>query len=142
MRDVAVACCGDAVCMRRVAWGLSPEEPVALDSEVAGEDEIEGPEPDASIPCPEACSMFISFARTILGVERTPRREIAGLGRLNEPELTQVRSLVAAAADGMIEHSREGEFDQPLNRRRLRYLSVRLGKEVEEVAAEKEGGRQ
>ena len=127
VRDTVVACCGDAVCLRRVAWGLSATEPGPLPSELPGEAEEEERAPEALVPCPEACSIFISFARAVLRVERAPRREVAGLGPVNEPEVDQIRALVAAAAEGTVEHPREGEFDLPLNRRRLRYLSVRLG---------------
>jgi hypothetical protein len=129
VRDAAAACCGDAVCLRRVAWGLSADEPAPLRSDPAGEGELTGPESKGIVPCPEACSIFISFARVVLGVERSPRAPVAGLGSLNDPEREQIRSLVAAAADGPIDHPRDGEFDQPLNRRRLRYLAIRLGAE-------------
>jgi DR2241 stabilising domain/4Fe-4S iron-sulfur cluster binding domain len=124
---VVRACCADAVCLRRVAWGRSEEEPAPLDPD-AGSPTAAARRPagDADIPCPEACSMFISFARVVLRVERSARRDIPGLGKLNDLELQQLRQLVAAAAEGTGESPREGEFDEPLNRRRLRYLAARL----------------
>lgn len=127
VRDTVVACCGDAVCLRQVAWGLSADDPQPLPSELPGEAEEEVGTRGARVPCPEACSIFVSFARAVLRVERAPRSEVPGLGQVNETEVEQIRSLVAAAAEGPVEHPREGEFDLPLNRRRLRYLSVRLG---------------
>ena len=127
VRRTAVACCGDGVCLRRVAWGLGTDAPEALCTELLEEDEIPVGEPEAVVPCPEACSIFISFAKVVLGIERAARAPVDGLGDLNEPELEQIRSLVAAAANGPVEQPREGEFDQPLNRRRLRYLALRLG---------------
>jgi hypothetical protein len=128
VRDTVGACCGDSVCLRRVAWGLSPAQPEPLPGELLEEQEAGETDAGAEVPCPEACSMFISFARVVLGVERTPRAPVAALGPLNEPELEQIRQLVRAAADGPIDHPREGEFDQPLNRRRLRYLALRLSR--------------
>jgi hypothetical protein len=126
VRNTVVACCGDSVCLRRVAWGLGEDAPEPLPSELLDADELPAGEPEAVVPCPEACSIFISFAKVVLGIERSARAPVEGLGLVNEPELEQIRSLVAAAANGPIEHPREGEFDQPLNRRRLRYLALRL----------------
>lgn len=132
VRDTVAACCGDAVCLRRVAWGLGRDHPAPLQTEVAGEGEIDGGDVQAVVPCPEACSLFVSLARVVLSIEREPRREVPGLGSVNDTELEQVRALVAAAGEGGVEHPREGEFDLPLNRRRLRYLAVRLGGSVAE----------
>lgn len=126
VRDVALACCGDGACLRRVAWGIDGSDPEPVLSPTPDDSDPDGPALGAVVPCPEACSMFISFARSVLRVERSPRHEVAGLGRLNEAELEQIRALVAAAADGEAVPPREGEFDAPLNRRRLRYLAIRL----------------
>ena len=124
VRDAVRACCGDAVCLRRVAWGIDQDHPEPLP---ANDDANESAGADAVVPCPEACSMFISFARAVLKVERAPRNAVAGLGKLNEGEMEQLRALVEAGAGESGEEVREGEFDLPLNRRRLRYLSIRLG---------------
>jgi hypothetical protein len=127
--DVVRACCDDAVCLRTVAWGLRAGEPApraATDLEERDPASSEVAVTGARVPCPEACSMFISFARAVLSVERSPRAAAPGLGMLNELEAEQIRALVEAAADGTAPAPREGEFDQPLNRRRLRYLALRL----------------
>jgi hypothetical protein len=124
--DVVAACCADAVCLRRVAWGRTEAEAAPLDPDAASRSVRGNDIGDADVPCPEACSMFISFARAILRVERSPRSESPGLGGLNELEVQQIRRLVAAAAEGTPERPRDGEFEDPLNQRRLRYLAVRL----------------
>jgi hypothetical protein len=119
------ACCGDAVCLRRVAWGWSGDVPTPIESEPTGDSELSSDLQESSVPCPEACSIFISFARAILPVERSPRASVPGLDALAELELQQIEALVAAA-DGTAHAPRSGEFDDPLNRRRLRYLGARL----------------
>ena len=119
VRNTVRACCGDAVCLRRVAWDIDPGTFLAF----ADEGPVEG---DAAVPCPEACSMFISFARQVLKLERAPRREVPGLGPLGAEEVKQVREIVAAAAAGTLDEAREGEFDDPRNSRRVRYLAARL----------------
>jgi len=119
VRNAVRACCADAVCLRRVAWEIDAATPLGL----ADEGPVEG---DAPLPCPEACSMFISFARQVLKLERAPRREVPGLAPLGAEELAQVRAVVAAAASGMAGSAREGEFDDPNNLRRIRYLAARL----------------
>jgi hypothetical protein len=127
VRDTVRACCGDAVCLRRVAWRLDEATPLGLAEEGPAQGE-------AGVPCPEACSMFISLAREALKLERTPRSEVPGLGTLAPAELEQLRALVAGAAAGTLGGVREGEFEDPLNQRRIRYLAARLAR------AEESGG--
>lgn len=129
VRNAVRACCGDAVCLRRVAWGIDAETPLAMADE-------EPPAGDAPVPCPEACSMFVSFARKVLTLERAPRREVQGLAPMSEAELEQVREVVAAAANGTLGAVREGEFDEPANPRRIRYLAARLAEAAEEAEPE------
>lgn len=126
VRNAARACCGDTVCLRRVAWEIDDETPVGTVD--AGP--VEG---DAEVPCPEACSMFVSFARQVGKLERAPRREMHGLAPMGEEELAQLRGIVAAAASGGMPEVREGEFEDPNNLRRIRYLAARM------VEAEREG---
>lgn len=122
VRNTVRACCGDAVCLRRVAWEVDADTPLGLPSEgeTAGE---------AMVPCPEACSMFVSFARQVLVLERAPRAELAGLGRLGAEEIEQVREIAAHAAAGTLGAAREGEFTEGTNPRRMRYLALRLAEE-------------
>lgn len=136
VRDAVRACCNDAVCLRRVAWGMSPEEPTPLDSEGIPGSEAEELQPERKdaeapgeaerVPCPEACSMFISFARAALQVERSPRTPVEGLGCLNALEREQIVELVETAGGLRDNTAREGEFELPLNQRRLRYLALRM----------------
>ena len=116
---VARACCADAVCLRRVAWDVDAGTFLGA----VDEGPVEG---DAAVPCPEACSMFISFARQVVKLERAPRRRVPGLGPLADEELEQLRGIVAAAAAGTLGQAREGDFDDPANPRRVRYLAERL----------------
>jgi hypothetical protein len=112
------ACCASAVCLRRVAWQIDAGTPLGLPPERP----VEG----AEVPCPEACSLFVSFARQVLSLEREPRRELPVLGALSDEELEQVRAVMAAAADGTLGAAREGDFEEPTNARRVRYLAARL----------------
>ncbi len=122
VRNTVRACCADAVCLRRVAWEVDAQTPLDLASE--GE-----PAGDALVPCPEACSMFVSFARQVLVLERAPRLELTGLGRLGAEEIEQVRDIAAQAAAGTLGAAREGEFTEGTNPRRMRYLALRLAEE-------------
>ena len=110
VRDAVRACCGDAVCLRRVAWGLDQEQPDPLP---ANDDTVDSAATDAAIPCPEACSMFVSFARAVLKVERAPRSPVAGLGELNEGEMEQLRARVEAmdAVAQQFDDVRRGDQD-------------------------------
>ncbi|HEX2190465.1 MAG TPA: DR2241 family protein [Longimicrobiaceae bacterium] len=129
VRNAVRACCGDAVCLRRVAWGIDSETPLELADEGP-------PAGDAAVPCPEACSVFVAFARKVLTLERAPRREVPGLVPMSAAELLQLREVVAAAAAGTLGSVREGEFDEPANPRRIRYLAARLAEAAAEPAAD------
>jgi hypothetical protein len=122
VRNTVRACCGDSVCLRRVAWDVDAGTPLSLPSE----GDTTG---DALVPCPEACSMFISFARQVLVLERAPRMELTGLGRLGVEEIEQLREITAHAASGTLGAAREGEFTEGTNARRMRYLALRLAEE-------------
>jgi hypothetical protein len=118
VRNAVRACCGDEVCLRRVAWGMDEGMPLEMPAE---------PDPAApGVPCPEACSLFVSFARKVLVLERSPRDAVPGLPALSAAEREQVREVVAAAASGTLGTAREGEFDEPTNLRRIRYLAARM----------------
>jgi hypothetical protein len=122
IQDAVRACCGDSVCLRRVAWGADAETPLGLPA-------AEPPE-GAEVPCPEACSMFVAFARQVTVLERSPRQEVPVLGVLGRDELVQVREVVAAAAAGTLGATRAGEFEAATNSRRVRYLALRLAAEA------------
>jgi hypothetical protein len=124
VNDAVRACCGDAVCLRTVAWRLSEESGEWRGMDLAADEAAAVG--DARVPCPEACSLFVSFARAVLEVERAPRGEVPGLGPMSAGELEQVRSVVDAVASGGMGEAREGEFNLPTNLRRIRYLAARL----------------
>ncbi|HET6763169.1 MAG TPA: DR2241 family protein [Longimicrobiaceae bacterium] len=126
VRNAVRACCGSEVCLRTVAWGIDAEAALGMPAE-----------PDAggeTVPCPEACSLFISFARKVLVLERSPRQPVPGLPPLNAAEQEQVRAIVAAAAAGTLGDARDGEFDEPTNVRRMRYLAARMADEASDPA--------
>lgn len=129
LRDTVRACCGDAVCLRSVAWGVDGADPAPPATDLESMLGAASPDPgDASVPCPEACSMFVSLARKVLTIERSPRQELPGLGAVGALEAEQIRAVVGAAAAGTLGEIREGEFDEPANPRRVRYLAARLAR--------------
>jgi hypothetical protein len=127
VRNAVRACCADAVCLRRVAWGLDEQTPLALESEGDPGHEV--------VPCPEACSLFVALARKALVLDRSPRAEVPGLGALSAAETEQVREIVAGAAAGTLGRAREGDFEEPTNTRRMRYLAVRMAVSIASAEA-------
>jgi hypothetical protein len=111
-RNAALACCEDAVCLKRRLWDVDEETPL---------DEGRG---NGEIPCPEPCSVFVSFARRVRLFEREERR--LEPGELTESEKEDLTALVEAAATGRVDFAREAEFEEPLNERRLRYRKLTL----------------
>ena len=112
VQNAAQACCEDAVCLKKTMWDVDEKTPLAIDR---GEGEI---------PCPEPCSVFVSFARRVRLFEREERD--AGAADLSPSEREDLVSLVEAAATGEVAFAREAEFERPLNERRMRYRSLTL----------------
>src|SRR5215216_2188752 len=92
VQDAARACCEDAVCLKKTLWDV--DERTALEME-RGEGEI---------PCPEPCSVFISFARRVRLFERERDLDAAGLSSSEKEDLV---ALVEAAATGEVSFARE-----------------------------------
>ena len=112
MHKAARACCEDAVCLKKTMWDVDEKTPLAIDR---GKGEI---------PCPEPCSVFVSFARRVRLFEREESDlDAAGLSPSEREDLV---TLVEAAATGEVGFAREAEFERPLNERRMRYRSLTL----------------
>ncbi len=109
VQNAARACCEDAVCLKKTLWDVDEKTPLEMDR---GEGEI---------PCPEPCSVFVSFARRV----RLFERERAAEG-LSPSEREDLAALIEAAATGEVRFAREAEFEEPLNERRMRYRSLTL----------------
>jgi hypothetical protein len=112
VQDAARACCEDAVCLKRTLWDVDDTTPLKMER---GEGEI---------PCPEPCSVFISFARRVRLFERE-ERDLDETG-LSPSEKEDLAALVRAAASGEVRFVREAEFEEPLNERRMRYRRLTL----------------
>jgi hypothetical protein len=111
VQDAARACCEDVVCLKKTLWDVDDETPLDIDR---GEGEI---------PCPEPCSIFVSFARRVRLFEREKERDGEGFSPSERQDLV---ALVEAAASGEVRFAREAEFEEPLNERRMRYRRLTL----------------
>lgn len=109
--NTARACCADEVCTKRILWDVDENTPLGMER---GRGEI---------PCPEPCSVFISFARRVRLFEREENSSAAGLTSSEKEDLA---ALVEAAATGEVPFAREAEFEKPLNMRRMRYRAITL----------------
>ena len=113
VQNAARACCEDTVCLKKTLWNVDTETLLEMDR---GEGEI---------PCPEPCSIFVSFARRVRLFEREERRDLDASG-LSPSEKEDLAALVETAGTGEIKFAREAEFEEPLNERRLRYRRLTL----------------
>ena len=113
VQDAARACCEDAVCLKKPLWDVDEDTPLTMER---------GP---GEIPCPEPCSIFVSFARQVRLFEREKKRDLDAIG-LSPTEKEDLSALVEAASTGGVELAREAEFGEPLNERRLRYRRLTL----------------
>lgn len=108
VRNAARACCDDSVCLKRTLWDVDEETPLEMER---GHGEL---------PCPEPCSVFVSFARRVRMFERESENAVDDAG-FTPSEKEDLAALVQAGATGRVEMAREAEFEKPLNERRLRY---------------------
>jgi hypothetical protein len=116
--EAARACCEDAVCLKQTLWDVDDKTPLGIDRG------------DGEIPCPEPCSIFVSFARRVRLFEREEReRDASGL---TPSERGDLAALVEAAATGDVRFAREAEFEKPLNERRMRYRRITLVPRLEQ----------
>ena len=113
VQDAAKACCEDAVCLKKTLWDVDEDNPLQMERGEGG------------IPCPEPCSIFVSFARRVRLFEREKKRDLDAIG-LSPAEKEDLSALVEAAAAGSVELAREAEFEESLNERRLRYRRITL----------------
>ena len=113
VRNAARACCEDAVCLKKTLWNVDAETPLEMDWG------------NGEIPCPEPCSVFVSFARRVRLFEREERRDLDASG-LSPSEKDDLVALVETTGAGEIKFAREAEFEEPLNERRLRYRRLTL----------------
>ena len=111
VQDAARACCEDAVCLKKTLWNVDEDTPLTMDRG------------NGEIPCPEPCSIFVSFARRVRLFEREQERDSDALG-LTPGEKEDLSALVEAAASGEVKLVREAEFEKPLNERRMRYRRI------------------
>jgi 4Fe-4S iron-sulfur cluster binding domain/DR2241 stabilising domain len=125
VQNAARACCEDAVCLKKTLWNVDTETPLEMDR---GEGEI---------PCPEPCSIFVSFARRVRLFEREERRDLDASG-LSPSEKEDLAALVETAGAGEIKFAREAEFEEPLNERRLRYRRLTLLPKLRPAASTEE----
>jgi len=112
IQDAARACCEDAVCLKKTLWNVDEGTPLEMERGNGG------------IPCPEPCSVFVSFARRVRLFEREERN--LAPGELTPSEKDDLAALVGAAATGSVGFAREAEFEKPLNERRMRYRDLTL----------------
>jgi 4Fe-4S binding protein/cobalt chelatase family protein len=110
VRHAARACCEDAVCLKKTLWDVDEKTPLGIER---GEGEI---------PCPEPCSIFVSFARRV----RLFERETLDASGLSPSEREDLVALIEVAATGEVRFAREAEFEEPLNERRMRYRNLTL----------------
>jgi hypothetical protein len=116
VQNAARACCEDVVCLKKTLWNVDAETPLEMNRG------------NGEIPCPEPCSVFVSFARRVRLFEREKKREPHSATDLSPSEREDLAALVNAVADGTggIKFAREAEFEEPLNERRLRYRRLTL----------------
>jgi hypothetical protein len=126
VQDAARACCEDAVCLKKTLWNVDAGTPLEMDRG------------DGQIPCPEPCSVFVSFARRVRLFEREERNLTPG--ELTPSEKEDLATLVEAAATGSVGFAREAEFEESLNERRMRYRNLTLVPKLRPEKSEEASG--
>jgi len=120
------ACCAPAMCLRRLRWTDEMVAPENAGRRVTGgAAAADEPASEAVVPCPEACSLFISFAREALPLTARVARfdlhaeRLTELARLLERAATLVATRFSVGVP-------TGDPALYLNPRRLRLLAQHL----------------
>src|SRR5262249_16947472 len=71
-----------------------------------------------SIPCPESCSLFLSFARKAVRIEQEEKMNV----QLTKSDLQLIADVLRSVLDGTQSRYREGDYGDPRHRQRIEYF--------------------
>ena len=112
VRRVAACCCVDGQCLKVPLWSVDRKTSLQLGKR------MEERKDALPIPCPEPCSLFMSFARKAVRLEQEEPMKV----EFTKSDLELIATVLRSAADGTLSPYREGDYNDPRHRQRILYL--------------------
>lgn len=107
---VAACCCNDRECLKVPLWGVDRKTKLGLEKPARADMAL-------MIPCPEPCSLFLSFARKAVRLEQEETRAV----QFAKSDLELIGAVLRGAVEGTLEDYREGDYNDPRHRQRIQY---------------------
>lgn len=112
VRRVAACCCVDGQCLKKPLWGVDHKTSLRLEKRMEeGADRV-------PMPCPEPCSLFLSFARKAVRLKQEEPMKL----NFTKSDLELIATVLRSAADGTLNQYREGDYNDPRHRQRIRHF--------------------
>jgi hypothetical protein len=108
---VAACACNDRECLKQPRWSVDEKGGPVLEKPKNTSHEL-------AIPCPEPCSMLLSFARKVARLEQ----EQPTTTKFTKSDMELIGAVLRSVRDGTQNDFREGDFNDPRHRQRVDYF--------------------
>lgn len=112
VRRIAACCCVDGQCLKVPLWNVDRKTSLRSGKHMEERNDA------VAIPCPEPCSLFMSFARKAVRLEQEEPMKI----EFTRSDLELIATVLRSAAGGTLEQYREGDYNDPRQRQRILYF--------------------
>lgn len=112
VRHVAACCCDRGGCLKSPVWSVHGAVGLHLGKRVeCARDRL-------PVPCPEPCSLFMSFARKAVRLNQEESMKV----NLTKSDLELIGAVLHGAVSGTLADFREGDYNDPRHPQRIRYF--------------------
>jgi len=111
VRRVAACCCSDGECLKVPLWDVDERTKLATEKPSR-------PASTLAIPCPEPCSLLLSFARKAVRLEQEEPMNV----KLTKSDLELIGGVLRGVLAGGAGRFREGDYNDPWHRQRIEYF--------------------
>jgi hypothetical protein len=109
---VAACCCEDGECLKQPSWTIDEKTKLELSKpKVIDTNRL-------PIPCPEPCSLLLSFARKVVRLEQEEIMDV----KFTRSDLELIGTVLRGVLAGTNDDYREGDYSDPRHRQRIRYF--------------------
>jgi hypothetical protein len=112
VRRVAACCCNDGECVKIPFWQIDETTKLGLEMKTSTNHD------HVSMPCPEPCSLFLSFARKAVRLEQEETMSV----QFTKFDLELIARVLRSVLDGTAGEFREGDYNDPRHRQRILYF--------------------
>lgn len=115
VRRVAACCCDRGGCLKTPVWSVHGTAGLPLERSVGCARDC------LPMPCPEPCSLFMSFARKAVRLNQEESMKV----NFTKSDLELIGAVLHGAVHGTLADFREGDYNDPRHPQRIRYFLKR-----------------